>query len=227
MTNSDEEPTPIRTRCEYDALFQGTPESPDRQAKALAQALDIRNFEIELYWKRTTYFWTLNAAALAGFFALADADAVRALDAQFIVSCLGFVLSLGWYLATRGSKFWQENWERHVDLLEDSVMGPLYKTSLDPKSAGFWELLGPYSISTSKVNQALSLYMLLVWIYLAAVSFPAATCLSEYRCLGPYAFLAGTLIFLAASWVGLRRQEHHSPFEIEMKRRHLKPSAQL
>ncbi|WP_437438215.1 RipA family octameric membrane protein, partial [Vibrio cholerae] len=41
---------------------------------AFAQASDIRKFEIELYWKRATYFWALIAVAFAGFFAVASGD---------------------------------------------------------------------------------------------------------------------------------------------------------
>ncbi|TQP38712.1 hypothetical protein FLM09_19635 [Vibrio cholerae] len=45
----------------------GDPEVPYSQKNKLAldYALDIRKFEIELYWKRATYFWALIAVALA------------------------------------------------------------------------------------------------------------------------------------------------------------------
>ena len=36
--------------------------SGEKRKKALKQVLDIRKFEIELYWKRATYFWTFIAA---------------------------------------------------------------------------------------------------------------------------------------------------------------------
>ena len=39
------------------------------RTKALERALDIRKFEIDLYWKRAAYFWTFIAATLAGFIA--------------------------------------------------------------------------------------------------------------------------------------------------------------
>ena len=32
----------------------------DKAEKALDFALDIRKFEIELYWKRVTYFWAFS-----------------------------------------------------------------------------------------------------------------------------------------------------------------------
>jgi hypothetical protein len=33
----------------------------------LGFALDIRKFEIELYWKRATYFWTFIGATFAAY----------------------------------------------------------------------------------------------------------------------------------------------------------------
>ena len=95
------------------------------QEEALKCALDIRKFEIELYWKRATYFWTLIAASFAGYFALQSVDlAKRNEPSIFIITCIGFVLSFAWYLVNRGSKYWQENWERHVDVLAEKVIAP-------------------------------------------------------------------------------------------------------
>ena len=48
---------------DYEKAFE------DKEEKALEHALDIRKFEIELYWKRATYFWTFIGATLAGFVA--------------------------------------------------------------------------------------------------------------------------------------------------------------
>lgn len=45
-----------------------------------------------------------------------------------IFSALGLFFCFSWYLASRGSKHWQENWENHIDMLEDDITGPLYKT---------------------------------------------------------------------------------------------------
>lgn len=58
------------------------------------RVLDIRKFEIDLYWKRATYFWAFLAVTLAGYFTLRAAnindDAKK--DTLLIVSCLGVVL---------------------------------------------------------------------------------------------------------------------------------------
>src|SRR5215472_13152802 len=123
----------IRTESEYQACFSDVSSRDEKSpaARALDLALDIRKFEIDLYWKRASYFWTLIAGSFAGYFVVQTSkpDDVRR-SLVLLVSCLGFLLSLGWYLVNRGSKYWQENWERHVDLLETKIVGPLYKTTI-------------------------------------------------------------------------------------------------
>ncbi|KON83382.1 hypothetical protein AF331_17980 [Rossellomorea marisflavi] len=135
----------------------------EKPEKALELSLDIRKFEIELYWKRATYFWTFIGVAFAGYFALTSGTNVSA-DVIFFVSCIGFVFTFSWYLVNRGSKFWQNNWERHVDLLEDEVVGPLYKTAVNMRHAKLMNLASEYPFSVSKINQLLSLFLSGIWL---------------------------------------------------------------
>ncbi|MGD7023055.1 hypothetical protein ACQCVK_10695 [Rossellomorea vietnamensis] len=133
--------------------------------EALKQALDIRKFEIELYWKRATYFWTFLAATFAGYFLVHRMDSPPQL-LIFIVCNLGFMFSLSWFLVNKGSKFWQNNWERHVDRLEDTEMGPLYKTVIMKEGLRKWSATEEYPFSVSKINQLLSLYITVLWLVL-------------------------------------------------------------
>lgn len=164
--------TKILTPEEYQKAFEG------KEKAALEHALDIRKFEIELYWKRATYFWTFIGATMAGFFAIQASNTPNKQDLAVILSCLGIVFSFGWLCVNRGSKYWQENWEKHVDILEDKVTGPLYKivlsrNTMDKKSEKIIHLVtGPSSISVSKVNQIISLYVLLLWVCLLFYSLP-------------------------------------------------------
>ena len=43
---------------------------------------------------------------------------------------LGLLTAIANVLSARGSRFWQENWEKHIDMLEDEFEGRLYKTVL-------------------------------------------------------------------------------------------------
>ncbi|MBT9598645.1 MAG: hypothetical protein IV094_21885 [Vitreoscilla sp.] len=144
-----------------------TTDSKKREA-ALEHALDIRKFEIGLYWQRATYFWTLIAATFAGYFAVLSAEHMK--DKEFnayVLACVGFIFTLAWFLTNRGSKYWQENWENHVDMLEDRTTGPLYKTILHrPKKDGILSraIEGPAPFSVSQINQWVSLFTLAIWI---------------------------------------------------------------
>ncbi|MGM0841379.1 MAG: hypothetical protein ACQEWE_11660 [Bacillota bacterium] len=146
--------------------------------KALERALDIRKFEIDLYWKRATYFWGFLIVIFAGYFAIwgAKTEAIsykEKLIALLLISCLGFIFSFCWFLVNKGSKYWQNNWERHVDMLEDEVIGPLYKTVLVEEMANEegeqkGNRLKNYIVSSeeysvSKVNQILSFFLLIIW----------------------------------------------------------------
>jgi len=150
----------------YTENFVGESNSNTKSAKALALALDVRKFEIDLYWKRATYFWAFTGAALAGYLAtLTGKDLANRPQALLLVSCLGLVFAVAWYFVNRASKFWQENWEAHVDALEDEVMGPIYKTILQDHTS-FWRLNASYPFSVTKINQLLSLFVVMIFIFL-------------------------------------------------------------
>jgi hypothetical protein len=157
----------------YKSLF-----TMDKASEAIKHALDIRKHEIDLYWKRASYFWTFIGAAFAGYFAIQSSSIANKTIFSIILSCLGLVFSFGWFCANKGSKFWQENWENHVDMLEDEVTGPLYKITLSrPKPAGIREwirniITGPRGFSTSKINQIISLFVTVLWLILIIKSLP-------------------------------------------------------
>lgn len=164
--------TPINSLDDYLKLFEKV--STVDLKLALQHALDTRKLEIELYWKRATYFWTFIAFTFGGFFALSTIENSKVPEKPellFVISCVGFTFSLGWYLANRGSKFWQENWEKHVDLLENKIFGPLQKTVIDTKSFSIFNPIGPYKFSVTKINQILSFYITLIWLFLGLRSF--------------------------------------------------------
>jgi len=176
----------------YRAAFFGA----EKRKLAHELALEIRKFEIELYWKRATYFWTLIAATFAGFFALASQSSVSHPILPFLLSCIGLVLSTSWYLVNRGSKYWQENWERHVDSLEDEFAGPLYKTTISNEQFRWWKPWHGYPFSVSKVNQLTSLFVALVWLALAISSFPSVHLPPWFVAARPYALAVFTFSFL-------------------------------
>ena len=136
--------------------------------EAMNIALDTRKFEIELYWKRANYFWAFMVAVYAAYFILIGYGKGSWII-HSIVCLIGVCFSFGWYLANRGSKYWQENWENHIAVLSKQTTGEIFKHWLRPNDH-FINLKGNYPISVSKVNQFLSMITCFSWIILYVIS---------------------------------------------------------
>jgi hypothetical protein len=168
-----------------DKITEKTNDRTTKQELALEHALDIRKFEIDLYWRRAAYFWTFIGVTFVGFMTIQHKE-LKTPDKEYlsiIVGSLGFAFSFAWYLVNRGSKYWQENWENHVDLLEDEVTGPLYKVviSRPQGSSKWWSFLtGPAPYSVSKINQITSLIVCALWL-LIIVYVVSPVCSLNYK----------------------------------------------
>lgn len=140
-----------------------------------------------MYWKRATYFWTIIAITFTGYFALASVNSFPFKNAfSLLLSSMGSVFTLSWFLVNRGSKYWQENWENHLDLMENGITGPLYKTVLSRPSVEAKKntpqlastdkdfideyITGPKKISASKINQLVAFYLLGIWLILVIIT---------------------------------------------------------
>ena len=132
---------------------------------ALEFALDIRKFEIGLYWKRATYFWAFIAAIFTGFFALKAGKSSINPYYFLLLGILGYIFSFSWYMVSRASKFWQQNWEMHVDMLEDEFIGSIYKIVKNPDNLSIIRPLDSYACSVTKINQLISIFLSFAWIY--------------------------------------------------------------
>jgi|GEM_PF-861996 len=128
------------------------------------KAHDIRKFEIELYWKRTTYLWTLIAALITVCGVLATAYyRVQGNENQksillFImagVSTIGIIFTLISSYIVKSGVYWQKNWEYHVNLLEPIFAGKLYGTLLHRENTR-------YSIAT--LNSIIYWFTILAWL---------------------------------------------------------------
>ena len=161
--NEDTAAVPL-TREQYQEDLEFTDDKYTARI-VLEKAWAIRNFEIEMYWKRANYFWAFIASSFVGYFALINSesycvpDGLNHVEVYFMI-CIGFALSVAWVFVNRGSKTWQRHWEAHIDLLEDRLTGPLYKTVYSTKT---------YSVS--KINEIISIMFALIWILLAIKYF--------------------------------------------------------
>jgi hypothetical protein len=144
---------------EYSQLF-GIGSDKDKMREAYTRAWKNRDFEIDKFWTRSAYFWGFIAAIFAGYIAVMTSEfgqEARDMNLDVYLVVLGLLFSIAWLLVIKGSKCWQQNWEAHIDKLENEITGPLYKT-VYRKEKTFY--------SVSNVNKALAWIVLVGWIVL-------------------------------------------------------------
>jgi hypothetical protein len=129
-----------------------------RNLKRFDAALAMRQFEIDLYWKKSLFFWGFIGAAFVAVAAIEGKSRILSI----LVSGFGMVCSLGWMLVNRAGKYWQEQWESKIEAVEDSVTGPLFKDLMPAQDKGWW--LSGRRYSVSKLAIAISDYVFLVWV---------------------------------------------------------------
>ena len=165
----------------FEKLFQGNKsvtidEAAKIKREAYDKAHDIRKFEIQMYWTRSAYLWALQAASLAGLAAILattekisvackedDCTALMRLLVIIAIWFFGTFSAYVWIMLLKGAKFWQDNWERHVDYLEDDFSGSLYKTYASNAP------VNPYSVT--KLNLAMALFSFMIWIAVGSAGF--------------------------------------------------------
>lgn len=131
--------------------------------EAMKIALDTRKFEIELYWKRTSYFVLFIGAVFIGYYTVHTSNLDKdSFFLKILLACLGFLLSWLWYASNRGSKFWQENWEEHISVLSQRKGYPVFDI-IYKKEVGVININDSYPFSLSKINQMVSLIITFSW----------------------------------------------------------------
>ncbi len=83
-------------------------------------ALETRNFEIELFWKRSNYFLVLNTAIAVGFFNF-NGNGSGGFFLNSFLCIFGLLVSLLWFRINLGSKYWQVKWEEELKKIEKSI----------------------------------------------------------------------------------------------------------
>ncbi|CNB16250.1 RipA family octameric membrane protein [Yersinia intermedia] len=121
---------------------------------ALEKAHEIRKFEIELYWKRATYFFAFFTIITAAFGYLFTHDKYSIYSPAAAI--VGIVFSIFFYHINTGSKYWQQNWEFMIDKLEFYVTGNIYKVF-------FYEKPSDQRPSVSSINRQVSIFIFILW----------------------------------------------------------------
>ncbi len=155
-------------------LGESVSDEPKRKKKQsevlktiLDRAYDIRKFELDLYWKRATYFWGFLVAIFAGFFIVNDQSKKFDFYIQLGVACIGLIFSLAWYLVNRGSTYWVTNYERLIDAIEEYLGISFYNLNLE-NGKSFWGF-SYYAFSVSRINIIVSFFIFFIWLSVVVV----------------------------------------------------------
>lgn len=159
-------------------------EERQRITNASSRARDTRKFETQLFWERGKYYWAFILGAFtAHFYCLSMVlDNGNKEQKQFslctflnlptlaivflaLTSFVCFFFCLAWTLMNKGSKFWQKNWERHVNKLEKVENIKLFSTYLTPDADDFNYCplsFSAYDYSVSKLVLATSNMLMII-----------------------------------------------------------------
>jgi hypothetical protein len=165
---------------------------PSRKRAIFDAAIRAREFEIDLFWKRSLFFAGFLATAFAGVIATHGKNPRMAV----VVASFGAVCACTWTLANRGSKFWYESWEKKLQAAERPVTGPLFGQIDTPKSEGWWLSARRYSVSRLAVG--LSDFTLIVWIVVLTHEVIGLWCECLSECLAntlATAFAAASIVY--------------------------------
>jgi hypothetical protein len=158
---ADKERYPKIDDDEYDKNFKMKPEKEaeknEKQEAALKRAWANRDFEIDKFWTRSAYFWGFIVLIFGAYINVTTgkhSSQARDMYLDLYLILLGGIFSVAWLLVIKGSKRWQENWEAHIDKLEDEITGPLYKTVY---------CNGDRFFSVSTINMILARIVIATW----------------------------------------------------------------
>ena len=155
----------MNQKAYFKKVFGTEKPAKKRIEAALDRAHEIRQFEIRLYWERSLFFWGFVIALFTGLFFLVSAEEGAFIHTNklffnvslFVLCCLGLLVSVAWLYIHKGSRTWQKNWEHHIDLLEDKIIGNLYKSVIGKGSEFF---------APGQIHKTIIKAFIMVWLSL-------------------------------------------------------------
>ncbi|GBU26273.1 hypothetical protein R83H12_02969 [Fibrobacteria bacterium R8-3-H12] len=194
---------------EYRDLFIENSAFPNRaeeiHKKAYDVALENLRFESSSYWKRANYYWLFQASIYAGYFYSVMGKNKDTLYENSIIivgiTCLGFLTAFAWFLSNIGSEKWHNIWVHHLYELEDSITGPLYKTT-NYKT----------TFSLTRINKLVSLFSIIAWIL---IGFRTIFIFYSNNCCAYMGYVFSLCVISFAFWFYCKREIFQTGIKIK------------
>jgi hypothetical protein len=126
--------------------------------KRFEVALLCRNMEIDLFWKRSSYYWVFVGAALVAYGALKKDFP----NICLLITSFGLISSVAWMLGNIGSKWWIENWEKKLHDASHPIVGDLFVPYSEKFPIGFGVSLSRFSVT--KLAVLISMFSTILWL---------------------------------------------------------------
>lgn len=141
--------------------------SIEERYKLLIQA---RNFHYENFSKWMTYFYVAIGALFVGYCSISYGDSKKdTSDIQFMILVAGYVISLFWYLSSKGYYHWNINFITLVNYYEEELLKfkkseRVYFVHANTKNQNnYWSPIIGANISTSKIAILFSFVVSIFW----------------------------------------------------------------
>ena len=126
-------------------------------------ALQCRNMEIELFWKRSSFYWVFVGAALVAYGVLYDKNP----QIRIMIAAFGLLSSLAWFLGNIGSKWWIDNWEKKLGQYGRPIIGDLF--DIEDRPIDLFPGLPLRRFSVTRLAIFLSLFVCVLWCVIFAI----------------------------------------------------------
>lgn len=128
---------------------------------------EIRKFETENFWKRSTFFWSTLVLVFGGYVLALKEENNFKYEISVTIALIACAYTTIFSLSTRGSKFWQDWWEEKAKEYEKFQKFSLFRRDMTEEIGiecrKHFFLLRPRRWSVSKLTMVLSDVTALVW----------------------------------------------------------------
>lgn len=128
-----------------------------KKERAFEIAHQNRVLEVKLFWKRALFYWGFVSVTFLAYISTSNVS----FKISMMAALFGLISAFIWTLANRGSKYWQEYWERKVESLENDVVGNLFVDDTPYVEKKKW--FNGKKFSVSRLSIAISDYLVFMW----------------------------------------------------------------
>lgn len=145
--------------------------------------INARNYHYSKFHVWSAYFSVIVGALFVGYYNVTKEGTIKNEEFEPLIAILGYIVSMCWYLSSKGYVYWEIHWIKYLLYVEDkirsnytdgsSVYKSFFNTNEKEKKiddGGYWKVWERANISTSKVILLMTFTVTVAWGYLLTAS---------------------------------------------------------